>query len=100
VSDETLRATESDLTNSEIEQRTPNRVAHRRSDLVRKKWIHEIRLKKENDHLLEGFFKVQGGTYVKELISGDDGRTVPSLAGKFGTECTCIKLDVVAVHSP
>jgi tRNA pseudouridine synthase 10 len=99
VSDETLRVTESNLTDSEIEQRTPNRVAHRRSDLVRKKHIHEIRLTRRNDSLLEGYFKVQGGTYVKELISGDEGRTVPSLAERFGTTCTCVKLDVIAVHT-
>lgn len=99
VSDELLQETEADLTDSEIEQRTPNRVAHRRSDLVRKKRIHEIRLTRKNGKLLEGFLKVQGGTYVKELISGDEGRTTPSLAGKLGTECTCLKLDVVAVHT-
>ena len=99
VSDEILQAAQSDLTDCKIEQRTPNRVAHRRSDLIRKKHIHEIRLTRKNDFLLECYFKVQGGTYVKELISGDDGRTVPSLAEKLGTTCTCVKLDVVAVHT-
>ena len=68
-------------------------------DLIRKKHIHEIRIKKKDDTLLECYFKVQGGTYVKELISGDDGRTVPSLAEKLGTPCICVKLDVLAVHT-
>jgi tRNA pseudouridine synthase 10 len=99
VSDDTLHTAESDLTDCKIKQRTPNRVSHRRSDLVREKHVHEIRLTRKNDYLLECYFKVQGGTYVKELISGDDGRTAPSLADKLGTACTCVKLDVVAVHT-
>ena len=94
-----LRRVESELSGIAIEQRTPTRVSHRRSDLVRKKLIHEIQLKKLKDDSIEAFFKVQGGTYVKELISGDDGRTDPSIASKLGLTCVCKKLDVTAVYS-
>ncbi|MFW9801378.1 MAG: tRNA pseudouridine(54/55) synthase Pus10 [Candidatus Thorarchaeota archaeon] len=86
------------LSGIDIEQRTPNRVAHRRSDLVRRKHIYEVRLKRTKKRLLEGFFKVQGGTYVKELISGDNGRTVPSLTEKLGTACECTELNVTAIY--
>lgn len=82
-----------------LEQRTPTRVAHRRSDLVRKKQVIELKLVKKDTHLLEGYFRVQGGTYIKELISGDQGRTSPSLAEILGTDCECQQLDVIAVHS-
>jgi tRNA pseudouridine synthase 10 len=99
VADQTLRAAEANLTNCEINQRTPSRVLHRRSDFVRRKRIHKIRLTRKNSKLLEGYFKVQGGTYVKELISGDEGRTVPSLTELLGTACKCVELNVVAVHS-
>jgi len=99
VIEEVLRKCETELAGSEIEQRTPTRVSHRRSDLVRKKLIHDVRLKKLKDGTIEAFFKVQGGTYVKELISGDDGRTIPSLASKLGVGCVCKKLDVTAVYS-
>jgi tRNA pseudouridine synthase 10 len=94
-----LSRVEGEFSGIEIEQRTPTRVSHRRSDLVRKKMIHEIRLKKLKDNSIEAFFKVQGGTYVKELISGDDGRTDPSIASKLGLVCVCKKLDVTAVYS-
>lgn len=94
-----LRRVEIELSGSEIEQRTPTRVSHRRSDLVRKKLVHEVRLKKLKDNNVEAFFKVQGGTYVKELISGDDGRTDPSVASKLGVSCLCKRLDVTAVYS-
>ncbi|MFW9953753.1 MAG: tRNA pseudouridine(54/55) synthase Pus10 [Candidatus Thorarchaeota archaeon] len=87
------------LSNTIIEQRTPNRVAHRRSDLIRKKRVLEVRLIKVDKTTLEGFFKVQGGTYVKELVSGDEGRTTPSLSEVLGIACVCMRLDVTAIHS-
>jgi tRNA pseudouridine synthase 10 len=82
-----------------IEQRTPNRVSHRRSDLVRKKKVHEIQITNQDDEKFEAFFKVQGGTYIKELISGDDGRTKPSIAEILGTPCVCKELNVTAIYS-
>jgi tRNA pseudouridine synthase 10 len=94
-----LNRVEVELSGCEIEQRTPTRVSHRRSDLVRKKLIHEVRLKRSKDDSIEAFFKVQGGTYVKELVSGDDGRTNPSIASKLGVACVCKKLDVTAIYS-
>ena len=94
-----LRRVEGEFVGIEIEQRTPTRVSHRRADLVRKKLIHEIRFKKLKNDSIEAFFKVQGGTYVKELISGDDGRTNPSIASKLGLSCVCKKLDVTAIYS-
>ncbi len=94
-----LRRVERELSGTEIEQQTPTRVSHRRADLVRKKRIHEIRLKRLKDDRIEAFCKVQGGTYVKELISGDDGRTEPSIASKLGMSCVCTKLDVTAIYS-
>jgi tRNA pseudouridine synthase 10 len=98
VETDALRELETVLSGGEIEQRTPLRVAHRRSDLVRKKRIHQVRFKKLKDQRIEGFFKVQGGTYVKELISGDEGRTNPSVASILRVSCVCEKLDVIAVY--
>ncbi len=98
VSTKVLKTASKALSGIDIEQRTPNRVAHRRGDLVRNKRIYETRLKKKEDNLVEGFFKVQGGTYVKELISGDNHRTSPSLAEKLETPCDCLELDVTAIY--
>jgi tRNA pseudouridine synthase 10 len=93
-----LQRTEREFSDTEVEQRTPTRVSHRRSDLVRKKRIHEIRLKKKSDKTVEAFFKVQGGTYVKELISCNEGRTVPSIASALATDCFCKELNVTAIY--
>ncbi len=98
VTKEDLRRVCKEFKNADISQRTPKRVAHRRSDLVRTKRIIEIQLEKKSNHTLKGFLKVQGGTYVKELVSGDDGRTTPSLAERLGTACECLELDVLEIH--
>ncbi|RLI48252.1 MAG: hypothetical protein DRO73_09860, partial [Candidatus Thorarchaeota archaeon] len=45
-----------------------------------------------------GFFRVQGGTYIKELISGDDGRTTPSVAELIGIPAVCVELNVVGIR--
>jgi tRNA pseudouridine synthase 10 len=99
ISDDDLRKAETALSGTDLDQRTPHRVAHRRSDIIRKKVVHEVRLVKKEAKLLEGYFKVQGGTYVKELISGDEGRTSPSLSSVLGTSCRCAQLDVTAIHT-
>ena len=99
VTDDELKALEKEFKGVEINQRTPHRVSHRRSDLVRIKVIHEICLEKHKDGFLKANFKVQGGTYIKELISGDEGRTTPSIAERLGTECVCAELNVTAIYS-
>jgi tRNA pseudouridine synthase 10 len=99
VTDDAIQAVINRFHDMLIDQRTPNRVSHRRSDLVRKKQVHEIRLMRRDDGCLDAFFKVQGGTYIKELISGDDGRTTPSVAECLGTGCVCRQLNVLAVYS-
>jgi tRNA pseudouridine synthase 10 len=99
VSDGELKTLEKEFKEVKIEQRTPTRVSHRRSDLVREKVIHEIKIERQKDLLLKAKFKVQGGTYIKELISGDEGRTTPSIAEKLGTGCKCAELNVTAIYS-
>jgi tRNA pseudouridine synthase 10 len=93
-----LQRVEREFIGAKIQQRTPERVSHRRSDLVREKLIHEVRLKRKSDKTIQAFFKVQGGTYVKELISGDGGRTAPSVASVMGSECICKELNVTAIY--
>jgi len=98
VTDKELKVLEKEFKGAVIDQRTPHRVSHRRSDLIRKKIIHEISLGVHKDGLLKANFKVQGGTYIKELISGDEGRTTPSISEKLGTGCVCTELNVTAIY--
>lgn len=95
---EAIERVEEALRDIIIDQRTPKRVSHRRADKIRKKRVYEVRLERLEGDVLKGFFKVQGGTYIKELISGDDGRTHPSIAELLGTKATCVELNVTAIY--
>ena len=41
--------------------------------------------------------KTEGGLYIKELISGDDGRSQPNISEMLGVNAVCEQLDVVEV---
>jgi tRNA pseudouridine synthase 10 len=83
----------------EMQQQTPQRVAHRRADLVRERWIEILGAEPAEDH--PGCFRVkirtQHGTYVKEAVTGEAGRSTPSLASLIGRPCRCVELDVLDI---
>jgi tRNA pseudouridine synthase 10 len=83
--------------NKEIHQRTPNRVSHRRVDKIRKKKIYRIDGKIKKSNIFEFEIETQGGTYIKELINGDEGRTSPSFTEIFDNPLVCKELDVVEI---
>ena len=41
--------------------------------------------------------KTEAGTYIKELISGNNGRTRPSVAFLLNTPAECKELDVIKI---
>lgn len=97
ISYEMVQNAVSSLKGAWINQRTPNRVAHRRADLVRKRQVVDIRLLGCEEGLWR--FEVVGdsGLYIKELISGDNGRTSPSLAEILTVPALVTELDVIQV---
>lgn len=82
----------------EVVQRTPQRVDHRRADKHRERMVKSVEWEVEDD-LLVMDIKAEAGTYIKELISGDDGRSEPSVAGLLEMDAECVKLDVIDIHS-
>jgi tRNA pseudouridine synthase 10 len=82
-----------------IEQRTPQRVAHRRADKIRERKVLDIVYigSKDDGFILE--VTGEAGLYIKELISGDHGRTRPSLAEILGRFARVSQLDVIQVDS-
>ena len=102
-------------------QKTPLRVLHRRANLVRKKYIEILEtnlckdlqndfcysedLKKEfSENILPVDFyyytvilKASAGTYIKEFVHGDLGRTCPSLSTNYNL-CDLLFLDVLKVE--
>ncbi|MFX1600338.1 MAG: tRNA pseudouridine(54/55) synthase Pus10, partial [Promethearchaeota archaeon] len=83
--------------NKQIYQRTPYRVSHRRADKIREKFIFKIEGKWIKTNLFEFKIETQGGTYIKELINGDEGRTSPSFSEIFEIPLVCKELDVLEI---
>ncbi|PSH00199.1 MAG: tRNA pseudouridine(54/55) synthase Pus10 [Nanohaloarchaea archaeon SW_4_43_9] len=95
--------TEEDLDNiskavGEIKQDTPERVEHRRADKTRKREIYEVEWEKTGDKEFELTVKAEAGTYIKELIHGDEGRTQPNVSELIGTSAECVQLDVTWIE--
>ena len=100
VTNEMIKKAEKIFTNMTIQQKTPLRVVHRRSDIVREKQVYSFKIKKINKKKLEIIVEGQGGLYIKELISGDEGRTVPSLSEILNLKAICNQRDVLKVDFP
>ena len=80
-----------------VSQRTPLRVSHRRADLVRKRKVVEIKWKRINNKSFELQIKGEAGLYIKELVTGDGGRTRPSISELLGNPAVVRSLDVVRI---
>jgi tRNA pseudouridine synthase 10 len=85
-----------------LRQETPRRVLHRRANLVRRRTVRTCSVEiSEAGPIIRRFdltVRVQSGTYIKELISGDEGRTIPSISAILRAPCDCAELDVLEVH--
>lgn len=81
----------------EINQQTPIRVLRRRADKVRIKHVKELKSEVIGDYTFEITIKTEGGLYIKELISGDEGRSKPNVSEILGVNAVCAQLDVIEV---
>ncbi|QLG61312.1 tRNA pseudouridine(54/55) synthase Pus10 [Halorarum salinum] len=86
------------LEGTTVEQYTPNRVDHRRAAKTRTRTVHDVEGELADPRHAAVEVHGEGGLYIKELISGDEGRTEPSLAGLLGVSATVTALDVLAVE--
>lgn len=92
-----LTQLEQRLTGIIIAQRTPTRVARRRGDRIRQKRLYSARFKIMSQDTFEGTFQCDGGLYIKELISGDEGRTRPSVSELIERKAECVELEVMDI---
>ncbi|CAI5746590.1 unnamed protein product [Peronospora destructor] len=77
-----------------IQQQTPIRVLHRRTQMTRPKVIHAAKCEVVNKHYMLLRLTTSAGTYVKEFVHGDRGRTNPNVASILGCDADIIQLDV------
>ncbi len=99
VSDEELETLEKVLTDAVIRQQTPRRVLHRRADRLREKHIYEAIAKRLTPNRVEMRIHCQGGLYIKELITGDEGRTNPNVSEIVKAKAKPLELDVLNVFT-
>ncbi|GJP54820.1 hypothetical protein CLOM_g13856 [Closterium sp. NIES-68] len=83
----------------ELQQKTPIRVLHRRSPLTRPRTIYSMQchLVPSNPHVFLLHLTTQAGTYVKEFVHGDFGRTQPNVGSLLNCEADILQLDVVDI---
>ena len=97
------------ITDLELAQHTPIRVLHRRADAKRLRSVYYMKVESPPmTSLPEGqvnesnpehqmfilTLATQAGTYVKEFVHGDFGRTEPNVAQILGCDVDIIALDV------
>lgn len=87
------------LSGKVIDQETPKRVSHRRAAKTRRRKVSSVDRIEIDGSQVELTLRCEAGTYVKELIHSDEGRTNPSVQGVLGSACEVIWLDVEEIHA-
>lgn len=106
-----------------LQQKTPIRVLHRRANIVRDKILYRCTIERVEEtaetekigktsnsaemtnsagslanSVIVAEIDSSSGTYIKEFINGDMGRTSPSLSEIVGGYCDVVELDVLSVE--
>ena len=102
------RATLAAVKDMDITQRTPVRVLPRRALMDRTRVIHSCRVMEPGEFAVDRELAADGheayvaiesgaGTYIKEFVHSDLGRTEPSMCSLLGADADILLLDVLAV---
>ena len=86
-----------DLKDVTIDQKTPLRVLHRRSLSTRQRKVYSLHTTFIDNHRFVLELTTQAGTYVKEFVHGDFGRTQPNLREILKQDVDILSLDVLEV---
>uniref|UniRef100_A0A8C2YEA0 tRNA pseudouridine synthase Pus10 n=1 Tax=Coturnix japonica TaxID=93934 RepID=A0A8C2YEA0_COTJA len=80
-----------------LDQKTPLRVLHRRPLALRCRIIHTMKSEYIDEHHFRLRLKTQAGTYIKEFVHGDFGRTKPNIGSLLNRTTDILELDVESV---
>ncbi len=86
------------LCGTALDQHTPTRVLARRTDMLRVRTVYKIHAQAIDGGKLKLHILAEAGTYIKEFIHSDDGRTTPSVSSTLNCRAACDSLDVVAIR--
>lgn len=98
VSEEEVQRLGKTLSDADAVQRTPTRVVFRRGDRTRQKHLYAASFRRVGPSLVEAVLECEAGLYVKELVSGDEGRTRPSISEILGRKARCVELEVIDIR--
>jgi len=76
-----------------IHQSTPLRVLHRRSSDIRIRHVLSLSASRISEHWFRLRLSTEAGTYIKEFVHGDCGRTHPSIGSLIGGRVDITELD-------
>ncbi|KAL7456453.1 hypothetical protein ACHAWC_007958 [Mediolabrus comicus] len=82
----------------QIKQDTPLRVLHRRSSDTRTRCIITLSACRISNHWIRLRMSTSAGTYVKEFVHGDCGRTYPSISSLLGGRVDITELDCEGIE--
>jgi tRNA pseudouridine synthase 10 len=80
-----------------IQQFTPTRVARRRANKVRARKIYDCSVTYIKQNRTEFKIETDSGTYIKELVTGDNGKTKPNISELIDQSCQVLTLDVIEI---
>uniref|UniRef100_A0A8V0Z2S0 tRNA pseudouridine(55) synthase n=1 Tax=Gallus gallus TaxID=9031 RepID=A0A8V0Z2S0_CHICK len=86
-----------DIKELKLDQKTPLRVLHRRPLALRCRIIHTMKSQYIDEHHFRLHLKTQAGTYIKEFVHGDFGRTKPNIGSLLNRTTDILELDVESV---
>lgn len=78
-------------------QQTPLRVRHRRADKMRKRSVKRFSYKIVGNKRMQFKVRAESGLYIKELITGDEGRTQPNASELLENKVKKLSLDVIKI---
>lgn len=83
-----------------LKQKTPLRVLHRRTQAVRERRVHELSVVRTvSPQVFVLDVVAAAGTYIKEFVHGDNGRTVPNVAMMLKCDADILQLDVTDIKA-
>lgn len=94
---EKLKKAARTLQGTTISQYTPSRVARRRANMIREKKIYACNVDSVDGNIATFTIESESGTYIKELVSGDNGNTNPNISELIGIPCNVKELDVMEI---
>ncbi|MEM4641735.1 MAG: hypothetical protein QXF36_00990, partial [Candidatus Caldarchaeum sp.] len=94
-----VKELETRFRNMVVEQLTPLRVLRRRAEKLRRKTVYSVEAELVDSRTALFRINCQGGLYVKELVTGDGGRTKPSFAEVLGFVPVAMELTVLRVEA-